>query len=74
MMLKQRVEELTKLLNQYNTEYYVFDNPSVSDREYDRLLQELISEKKVVARKIFCCRFLRSKRYMTRSPLSAPSV
>ena len=42
MMLKQRVEELTKLLNQYNTEYYVFDNPSVSDREYDRLLQELI--------------------------------
>ncbi|CUN51914.1 MAG: NAD-dependent DNA ligase LigA [Turicibacter sp.] len=41
-MSKQRVEELTKLLNQYNKEYYVLDKPSVSDREYDRLMQELI--------------------------------
>ena len=39
-MSKQRVEELTKLLNQYNKEYYVLDKPSVSDREYDRLMQE----------------------------------
>ena len=55
MMLKQRVEELTKLLNQYNTEYYVFDNPSVSDREYDRLLQELIEiEQKNPELKIKC--------------------
>ena len=42
IMSKQRVEELTKLLNQYNKEYYVLDKPSVSDREYDRLMQELI--------------------------------
>ncbi|MDE5977413.1 MAG: NAD-dependent DNA ligase LigA [Turicibacter sp.] len=41
-MSKQRVEELVKLLNQYNKEYYVLDKPSVSDREYDRLMQELI--------------------------------
>lgn len=41
-MSKQRVEELTRLLHQYNKEYYVYDNPSVSDREYDRLLQELM--------------------------------
>lgn len=41
-MSKQRIEELTKLLNQYNKEYYVLDKPSVSDREYDRLMQELI--------------------------------
>ena len=41
-MSKQRVEELTRLLNQYNKEYYVLDKPSVSDREYDRLMQELI--------------------------------
>ena len=31
-----------QLLNQYNKEYYVLDKPSVSDREYDRLMQELI--------------------------------
>lgn len=41
-MAKQRIEEITKLLNQYNEEYYVLDKPSVSDREYDRLMQELI--------------------------------
>lgn len=41
-MSRERVEELTKLLNQYNREYYVLDKPSVSDREYDRLMQELI--------------------------------
>ena len=40
---KQRVEELTKLLEKYNYEYYVMDNPSVSDAEYDRLMQELIA-------------------------------
>ena len=41
-MVKQRIEELTQLLNRYNEEYYVLDKPSVSDREYDRLMQELI--------------------------------
>ena len=43
MDLKQRVEELTALLERYNYEYYVLDNPSVSDFEYDRLMQELIA-------------------------------
>ena len=40
---RQRVEEITKLLEKYNYEYYVLDNPSVSDAEYDRLMQELIA-------------------------------
>lgn len=40
---KLRAEEITKLLEQYNYEYYVLDNPSVSDAEYDRLMQELIA-------------------------------
>ena len=40
---KARVEEITKLLERYNYEYYVLDNPSVSDAEYDRLMQELIA-------------------------------
>ena len=42
VMEKLRIEELTKLLTQYNHEYYVLDKPSVSDREYDRLMQELM--------------------------------
>lgn len=42
MEAKARVEELTKLLEKYNYEYYVLDNPSVSDAEYDRLMQELM--------------------------------
>jgi len=41
-MSKQRVQQLTELLNQYNQEYYVLDNPTVDDQEYDRLMQELI--------------------------------
>ena len=38
----KRAEEIKKLLEKYNYEYYVLDNPSVSDAEYDRLMQELI--------------------------------
>lgn len=43
MDAKSRIEEITKLLERYNYEYYVLDNPSVADAEYDRLMQELIS-------------------------------
>ncbi|MCJ1656005.1 NAD-dependent DNA ligase LigA [Staphylococcus sp. NRL 16/872] len=39
---QQRVNELHDLLNQYSYEYYVQDNPSVPDSEYDKLLRELI--------------------------------
>ena len=39
----ERVKQLTELLEKYNYEYYVLDNPSVSDAEYDRLMQELIA-------------------------------
>ena len=38
---KKRVQELTELLNRYNYQYYVLDEPSVSDFEYDRLMEEL---------------------------------
>ena len=38
---KDRVKELTKLLNQANYEYYVKDNPSFSDAEYDQMMEEL---------------------------------
>jgi len=42
MNAEARVKELHKLLNQYNYEYYILDNPTVPDAEYDRLMQELI--------------------------------
>lgn len=44
--LKNRVNEITKLLEQYNYEYYVLDNPSVPDSEYDKLMNELIAIEK----------------------------
>ncbi|MCR4562257.1 MAG: NAD-dependent DNA ligase LigA [Bacilli bacterium] len=37
----KRVEELTALLEKYNYEYYVLNQSSVSDAEFDRLMQEL---------------------------------
>src|SRR5690606_42036549 len=40
--LEKRVQQLHELLNKYNYEYYVLDNPSVPDAEYDKLLNELI--------------------------------
>ncbi|CAH0288180.1 NAD-dependent DNA ligase LigA [Priestia megaterium] len=39
---KSRVQELRDLLNQYGYEYYVLDQPSVPDAEYDTLMNELI--------------------------------
>ena len=40
---KDRIKELVELLEKYNYEYYTLDKPSVSDQEYDRLMQELMS-------------------------------
>lgn len=41
--VKDRINYLVDLLNEYNHEYYILDNPTVDDSEYDRLVQELIS-------------------------------
>ena len=38
---KDRIEELTALLNRANYRYYVLDDPELADFEYDRLLREL---------------------------------
>ncbi|WP_144394054.1 NAD-dependent DNA ligase LigA [Pleionea sediminis] len=38
---EQRVNELRKAINEHNYAYYVLDEPSVPDAEYDRLLREL---------------------------------
>ncbi len=39
--MKDRVRYLIDTLNKWAYEYYVLDNPSVSDREYDKLYDEL---------------------------------
>ncbi len=39
----QRMQELVDLLNKYGYEYYTLDKPSVTDQEYDRLMQELLN-------------------------------
>ena len=43
---EKKIDELRSLLNQYGYEYYVLDQPTVPDSEYDRLLQELIDLKR----------------------------
>jgi len=43
---QKRIEELILLLNKYSHEYYVLDNPSVSDAEFDALYDELVKLEK----------------------------
>lgn len=38
---KKRIEELVNILNVANKEYYLNDNPTLTDNEYDSLLDEL---------------------------------
>ena len=40
--IKARIDELISIIDKLNYEYYTLDNPSVSDAEYDRLMQELM--------------------------------
>ena len=40
---KKRIQELTKIINQANYEYYNLDNPTITDQEYDKYLRELIN-------------------------------
>ncbi|MCF7876134.1 NAD-dependent DNA ligase LigA [Candidatus Bipolaricaulota bacterium] len=38
---KERIEELREEIEEHNYRYYVLDDPTITDREYDRLLREL---------------------------------
>jgi DNA ligase (NAD+) len=38
----QRMKELVDKLNRYAKEYYELDNPTISDKEYDQLYDELV--------------------------------
>lgn len=44
--MKKRYEELKNLLNMHSHNYYVLDNPSITDYEYDMLMRELIEIEK----------------------------
>lgn len=39
--INSAIQQLRIQLNKYNYQYYVLDNPSVPDSEYDRLFQQL---------------------------------
>ena len=41
MNIKERVDELTRILNDANYNYYVKDDPTITDQEYDKYLREL---------------------------------
>ncbi len=43
---KLRVEEITRQVERWSYEYYVLDNPTVPDSEYDKLMNELIALEK----------------------------
>lgn len=43
MVIKMdRMNEIIDLINKANYEYYILDNPTLTDQEYDRYMQELI--------------------------------
>ena len=41
MTINTQIEKLRELINHHNIQYYVHDNPTVSDIEYDNLMREL---------------------------------
>ena len=41
--MKERIEELVKILNEANYNYHVLDNPTITDQEYDKYLRELVT-------------------------------
>ena len=43
---KLRAEEITRQVERWSYEYYVLDNPTVPDSEYDKLMNELIALEK----------------------------
>ncbi|MBR0278078.1 MAG: NAD-dependent DNA ligase LigA, partial [Clostridia bacterium] len=44
--MKEYMQNLAKQIEQHNYNYYVLDNPTISDFEYDKMMQELIGLEK----------------------------
>ena len=40
--IKKRIDELIKILNKASYEYYALDTPTITDQEYDSLMDELV--------------------------------
>ena len=40
-MAEKRIDELIKIINKANYEYYTLDKPTLTDQEYDIYMQEL---------------------------------
>ena len=40
-MIEKRIDELIKIINKANYDYYTLDKPTITDQEYDRYMQEL---------------------------------
>ena len=49
----EKMKELVRLLNKYAHEYYVLDNPTVSDKEYDKLYDQLLELEKETGTVLF---------------------
>ena len=44
--IKNRIDELIKKINKASYEYYVLDNPTITDQEYDDIYMELLALEK----------------------------
>jgi len=44
--IKEKLERLTEIVSEYAYNYYVLDNPTISDAEYDKLYYELVELEK----------------------------
>ena len=42
----EKMKQLVDILNKYAYQYYVLDNPTVSDKEYDALYDQLVQLEK----------------------------
>ena len=42
VIIKEKIQQLRKILNKHNHLYYVLDRPEITDYEYDVLMAELI--------------------------------
>ena len=40
--IRNKIEEISKELEEHNYNYYVLSNPTVSDFDFDKLLEKLI--------------------------------
>jgi len=46
MTIEERMELLIKEIDKHNHNYYVLDNPTISDKEYDKMYYELVALEK----------------------------